>query len=96
MIDETTIVGDYAFESGSNKFRLSNFTDNEPTNIKVFTNESPNNTDKWNYPLPIRRFDPVQKSFQVGPVNKRLYPIWAGNTLVQISSIRWIGRVMMD
>ena len=52
MIDETTIVGDYAFESGSNKFRLSNFTENEPTNIKVLSNESPNNTDQVDLPLP--------------------------------------------
>ena len=81
MIDETTIVGDYAFESGSNKFRLSNFTENEPTNIKVFSNESPNNTDQVDLPSTNTTIRPSpERAFKWDPVNKRLYPIWAGNT----------------
>ena len=81
MIDETTIVGDYAFESGSNKFRLSNFTENEPTNIKVFSNDSPNNTGQVDLPSTDTTIRPSpERAFKWDPVNKRLYPMWAGNT----------------
>lgn len=81
-IDETITVGDYAFESGPNAFRLQDFTDNEPQNIQQQTNQSnsdPNNATTPPTPGPNSRPNPAQ-AFYWDEVNRKLYPIWAGDT----------------